>query len=85
MEATRAISAEKVPAHFGHDASLWQPARRVDDASRAVAAYLAQRHFAYAAAIGYRGHGGVHSPLVRVEGASEKLQKTVETLARTLH
>jgi len=78
-----------VAAHFGHDLSAWQPGRRVDDASRAVAAYLAQRRFGYtarevAAAIGYRGHGGVHSAVARVETGSNKLKKTAEKLARKL-
>lgn len=57
---------EAVAAHFGHDANTWQPGRCVDDASRAVAAYVSRRHFGYAAAevavaLGYRGHSGVHS------------------------
>ena len=82
--------AETVAAHFGHDAGLWRPGRRVDDASRAVATYLARRHFGYAAgevatALGYRGHGGVHSAVARVEAGSDKLQKTAERLARKLH
>ena len=82
--------AETVASHFGHDASLWQPGRRVDDASRAVAVYLAQRHFGYAAtevaaALGYRGHGGVHGAVARVEAGNDKLKRTVEKLARKLH
>lgn len=80
---------ETVAAHFGHQASLWQPGRRVDDASRAVAAYLARRHFGYAAgkvaaALGYRAHGGVHSAVVRVENGSHELKETVAKLARKL-
>ena len=82
--------AETAAAHFGQDASLWQPGRRVDDASRAVAAYLARRHFGYAAAdvaaaLGYRGHGGVHNAVARVEAGNDKLKKTVEKLSRKLH
>ena len=81
--------AETVAAHFGHDRGLWQPGRRVDDASRAAAAYLARRHFGYAAAavaavLGYRGHGGVHSAVARLEAGNDKLKKTVEKLARKL-
>jgi REP element-mobilizing transposase RayT len=81
--------AETAAAHFGHDASLWQPGRRVDDASRAVAAYLARRHFGYtakdvAAALGYRGHGGVHTAVARVETGPDNLRKTAEELAREL-
>jgi putative transposase len=81
--------AATVAAHFGRDARLWQPGRRVDDASRAVAAYLARRDFGYtaaavAAALGYRGHGGVHNAVTRVETGTAKLKKTVETLSRQL-
>ena len=61
----------------------------MDDASRAVAAYLTRRHFGYAAvevaaALGYRGHGGVHSVLACVETSSEKLKETIEKLVRKL-
>ncbi|MHC4176327.1 MAG: transposase [Planctomycetota bacterium] len=81
---------ETVAAHFGHDARRWQPGRRVDDASRAVAAYVARRHFGYSAgevatALGYRGHGGVHSAVARVEAGSNKLKQTAEKLSRKLH
>jgi hypothetical protein len=80
---------ETVASHFGYEASVWQPGRRVDDASRAVAAYLARRRFGYAAkqvaaALGYRGHGGVHSAVVRVENGSEELKETVAKLIREL-
>ena len=82
--------AETVADHFGHDARLWRPGRRVDGASRAVAAYLARHHFGYGAAevaaeLGYRGHGGVHSAVARVEAGNDKLKKAVEKLARKLH
>ena len=81
---------ETVAAHFGHDASTWQPGRRVDDASRAVAAYLARRRFRYAAgevaaSLGYRGHGGLHSAVARVDRGSDTLKQTAEKLARKLH
>ncbi len=64
-------------------------ARRVDDGSRAVAAQLARRLFGYrasevAAALGYRGHGGVHTAVARVETGSPQLRQTAERLAKHL-
>ncbi len=41
---------EAVGAHFGVDTSRWAPGRREDNASRAVAAYLARRCFGHPAA-----------------------------------
>jgi len=81
---------QTVSAHFGHDASLWQPGRRIDDASRAVAAYLARRHFGYpvrevARALGYRSHGGVHNAITRIETAPPQLKKTAKKLSIQLH
>jgi REP element-mobilizing transposase RayT len=75
--------AETVAAHFGHDLGEWQPGRRVDDASRAVAAYLARRRFghpaaAVAAALGFGSHGGVHNALKRVETGSDELKTVTE-------
>ena len=80
---------ETVAAHFGHDGGLWRPGRRVDDASRAVAAYLARRRFGSSAAevagaLGYRGHGGVHGAAARVENGNDKLKRTVEKLSQQL-
>ena len=79
-----------VATYFGHDRSQWRPGRRVDDASRAVAAYLARRRFRYRAsevaeALGYRGHGGVHTAVARVETGSPQLRKTADRLAQQLH
>lgn len=81
---------EEVAAHFGHDPEDWQQGRRVDDASRALAAYLARRRFRYsarqvAAALGYRGHGGASSAVARIESAGTAIQRTAEELARKLH
>jgi hypothetical protein len=39
----------EVSTHFGHDPDQWRQGRRVDDASRALAAYLARRRFGYSA------------------------------------
>ncbi len=63
--------------------------RRCDNAGRAVTAYLARRHYAYpalqvAAALGYRGHGGVHNAVVRVESSAGGLQATLEEIKRKL-
>ncbi|MBN1590064.1 MAG: transposase [Pirellulales bacterium] len=85
-----AIIAEAVAAHFGDDASRWQPGRRVDDASRAVAAYLARRRFGYSASdvaqsLGYKSHGGVHNALTRIETGSTTLKNTVEKIANRIH
>jgi len=79
--------AASAATRFGHDTTLWQPGRRVDNASRAVAAYVARRHFGYSAkdvtvAMRYRGHGGVHSAVARVESSTAKLRKTAEELAQ---
>ena len=64
--------------------------RRVDDASRAVATYLARRCFGYsasqvAAVLGYRSHGGVSNAIVRIESAGPGIKRTAEKLARKLH
>ena len=82
--------AEVVAEHFGHNVEQWQRGRRVDDASRALAAYLARRRFGYSAwqvavALGYRGHGGVSSAVARIESSAATLQRTAEELFRKLH
>jgi hypothetical protein len=81
--------AEVAAVHFGQDTSRWQAGRRVDDASRAVATYLARRHYGYsakavAAAFGYRGHSGVHTALLRIEDGTTQLRKTINHLAKAL-
>jgi len=77
-----------VASHFGRAAESWAEGTRSDDASRAVAAYLARRHFGYsardvAAALGYRSHGSVRNALARVEGAAA-LSGAVQALYRRL-
>ena len=79
---------ETVAEHFGCDARGWQPGRRFDDAARAVAAYLARRHFRYPArevraALGYGSHGGVHNAVRRVD-AHDHLRQIAEQLATRL-
>jgi len=81
---------EVVAAHFGVDATRWSPGRRTDDASRAVAAYLARRRFGHPAgkvaeALGYRNASSVTRAIARVESANQDLRQTVQKLERELH
>jgi len=78
-----------VCVHFGCERSDWQPGRRVNDAGRAVAAYLARRRFGYAAgeiarALGYRGHSSVGTAVKRVESGTAELKKAAAELERSL-
>jgi len=78
-----------VAAHFGVDATRWVPGRRTDDASRAVAAYLARRRFGHPAgkvaeALGYRNASSVTRAIARVESANQHLRQTAEKLERAL-
>jgi len=78
-----------VDEHFGEDRSRWSPGRRNDDASRAVAAYLARRRFGYPAvavaeALGYRGHSSVRYAVNRLETGSAALRRTVKQLEAKL-
>ena len=80
---------EEVAEYYGNDAADWRPGRRVDNAGRAMAAYLARRRFGYSArevasALGYRGHGGVASAVSRIESADAEIQRTAEELVRNL-
>ena len=79
-----------VGEHFGQDRTRWSPGRRSDDASRAVAAYLARRRFGYPAgevakALGYRSAGSVTRAVARVESSNERLKHTAAKLERKLH
>ena len=74
---------------FGQDTTRWSPGRRSDDASRAVAAYLARRRFGYAAgtvaaALGYRSASSIPRAVARVESGNQRLQRTVAKLERSL-
>jgi len=85
-----ATITDTVAAHFGQDASRWQPRRRVDDARRAVAAHLARRRFGYRAgevaeAPGYRSASSVMRATARVESGNQRLQQGVAELDRKLH
>ncbi len=78
-----------VGEHFGQDTTLWLPGRRSDDASRAVAAYLARRSFGYPAkevakALGYRSASSITKAAARIESGSQSLQRIVAKLERGL-
>jgi putative transposase len=78
-----------VGEHFGHDRTLWAAGRRSDDASRAVAAYLARCCFGYPAgevaqALGYRSPSSIPRAIARIESASPRLRQTVTKLERRL-
>lgn len=80
---------EAVSDYFGQEEPDWSPGRRIEDASRAVAAYLARRRFGYPAtaiarALGYRGHSSVHYAVTRVETGSKILKRTVRKLEQKL-
>ena len=81
---------EAVAEQFGQEASAWSPGRRSDDASRAVAAYLARRRFGYAAvtvaaALGYRSSSSITRAVARIEAGNQHLQRTVAEVERRLH
>jgi len=74
---------------LGVDPTLWSPGRRIDDASRAVAAYLARRRFGYPAgevtqALGYRSANRITRAMARGEWGNERLKHTTATLERRL-
>ena len=78
-----------VGEHFGQDTRMWSPGRRSDDASRAVAAYLARRCFGYPArevaeALGYRSASSIPRAVTRIESGNQRLQRTVKKLKRSL-
>ena len=75
---------------WGSSTTLWSRGRRSDDASRAVAAYLARRRFGYPAgtvaeALGYRNASSIPRAVARVESGKQRLQRTVAELERSLH
>ncbi|MBL7218882.1 MAG: transposase [Phycisphaerae bacterium] len=78
-----------VAEQFGHDPADWCAGKRVNDASRALAAYLARRCFGYsgnqvAAALGYRGHGGVVNAIARIESGGLAIKQTAKEIEREL-
>jgi len=79
-----------VGEHFGVAATRWAPGRRSDDASRAVAAFLARCRFGYPAgqvahALGYRSTSSVTRALARIESGNVDLRQTAAKLERQLH
>ncbi len=78
-----------VAEYFSKDADNWQPESRHDDASRAVAAYLARPDSGFPAksiaeTLGYRSHGSVRNAILRVERSNDLLQHDVRKLKATL-
>ena len=81
--------ASALAESFGIDPARWSTGRRNDDASRAVAAFLARRRYGYRAkevaeALGYTSHGGVAAAVRRIESAGAGLRRKVEQLETTL-
>ena len=78
-----------VARSFGTDPSCWLAGTRTDDASRAVAAFLARRRYGYRAAevakvLGYTSHGGVAMAVKRIESAGPALRHRVQQLEKRL-
>ncbi len=78
-----------VAEHFGCVADEWTSGSRSDALGRAAAAYLAWRRFGYpmvaiAKALGYRGHSGVRTAVVRVEAAGKSIDGTLAALEAKL-
>ena len=81
--------ATVVGRSFGTDPSRWQVGTRIDDASRAVAAFLARRKYGYRATevakiLGYTSHGGVAMAVKRIESAGVALRRRVQQLQNSL-
>jgi len=77
-----------VGEHFGQDTTLWSPGCRSDNASRAVAAYLARRRFGHPAgevaeALGYRSASSITRAVARIESGNQRLKRTVTKLERS--
>jgi REP element-mobilizing transposase RayT len=86
---TVAAILKAVGEHFGVDTSRWAPGQRTDDASRAVAAYLARRRFGHPAgqvaeALGYRSPSSVTRAVARVESGDDDLRRTATRLEKSL-
>ena len=86
---TLAEIIQRTADHFGSNPRDWRPGRRVDDAGRAAAAYLARRRFGYtvgevASSLGYRGHGSVSTAISRIESSAAKLKRSLAKLEQTL-
>lgn len=80
---------QAVAEHFSQDSASWSTGHRSDDASRAVAAYVARRGFGYsakavAAALGYRDASGVSHAIARIEAGSDDIRKVVDRIHGSL-
>lgn len=78
-----------VGAVFGESTKSWQNGRRVDNASRAMAAYIARKEYGYSAlavskGLGYRSHSGVAEAIRRVERSKRHLLKQELKIKRQL-
>ena len=78
-----------VGEHFDRDPADWSRGTRSEDASRAVAAYLARRRFGYratavAAALGYGSSSTVSHALRRIDNGPAQLRRTADRIARAL-
>jgi len=70
---------------FEADRTTWSPGRRNEDASRAAAAWPAQRRFGYelreiSEASGYRSHGRVVTAVQCMEAASQAMRRMPRSL-----
>ena len=78
-----------VAERFGHDPADWRAGKRVNDASRALAAYLARRRFGYpvtevSTILGYRSGSSVANAIRRIESAGPTIRKTAEEIETVL-
>ena len=81
--------AEVVAAEFGCEDGAWSENRRSDNASRAMAAYLARRVYGYpcsdvAASLGDRSHGSIAHAVASVERGNDDLQETARRIQSQL-
>ena len=82
--------ADRTAHVFGADPAKWRPGTRVDNASRAVAAYLARREYGFRAVdiatyLGYsRSSSSVAQAVARVTSRFGHLQRRVNRIKRDL-
>ncbi len=81
--------ADRTANVFGVDAAKWRPGTRVDNASRAVAAYLARREYGYPAVdiakyLGYSRSSSVAQAVARVTISLGHLQRKLNRITRDL-
>ena len=78
-----------VARHFDVPLDIWRPGCRVDDISRAMAAYVARRLYRHrskdvAAALGYASASGVAQAILRVERSRCRLTKDIARITKVL-